>query len=108
MRLLSILAMRAWCRRPGLNWRPLRYECTALPLRHAGNEIHKRPVGARPIEKSSLPETTVCRSTKGDQYRISGPSYVLAGTAILKRNHFTSFTRPCDSRGESAGFDRSM
>ena len=73
-----------------MNWRPLRYECTALPLRHAGNEIHKRPVRARPIEKSSLPETTVCRSTKGDQYRISGPSYVLAGTAILKRNHFTS------------------
>jgi hypothetical protein len=67
--------------------RPLRYECTALPLRHAGNEIHKRPVRARPIEKSSLPETTVCRSTKGDQYRISGPSYVLAGTAILNSNH---------------------
>jgi hypothetical protein len=40
--------------------------------------------------KFSLPETTVCRSTKGDQYRISGPSYVLAGTAILKRNQFTS------------------
>src|SRR5882724_1265416 len=82
--------MRAWCRRPGLNWRPLRYECTALPLRHAGNEIHERPVRARPIEKSSLPETTVCRPTKGNQYRISGPSYVLAGTAILNRNHFKS------------------
>src|SRR5882724_1346176 len=47
-------------------------------------------VAAGKLEKCSLPETTVCRSTKGDQYRISGPSYVLAGTAILKRNHFTS------------------
>jgi hypothetical protein len=36
------------------------------------------------------PETTVCRPTKGDQYRISGPPYVLAGTAILNRNHFKS------------------
>jgi hypothetical protein len=42
------------------------------------------------MEIASLPETTVCRPTEGDQYRISGPSYVLAGTAILNRNHFMS------------------
>src|SRR5882672_11796190 len=57
--------------------------CSGTELR--GLEIHKRPGLSRPKRKSSLPETTVCRSTKGDQYRISGPSYVLAGTAILKK-----------------------
>jgi hypothetical protein len=31
----------------------------------------------------SLPETTVCRSIEGDQYRISGLPYVLAGATIL-------------------------
>src|SRR4051812_38605502 len=46
-------------------------------------------------DQRSLPETTVCRPTEGDQYRISGPSYVLAGTAILNpknasRHHATS------------------
>jgi hypothetical protein len=50
------------------------------------------------IKKFALPETTVCRSTKGDQYRISGPSYVLAGTAILKRNQ-SNFMQPLAARG---------
>src|SRR5882757_4254877 len=46
--------------------------------------------GIRPANgNTSLPETTVCRPTEGDQYRISGPSYVLAGTAILNsKNRF--------------------
>ena len=54
---------------------------TLLPLGYASKKIHKQPGPTRP--KHSLPETTVCRPTEGDQYRISGPSYVLAGTAIL-------------------------
>jgi hypothetical protein len=53
--------------------------CTSAALRR--QKKHKRPGPTRP--KRSLPETTVCRPTEGDQYRISGPSYVLAGTAIL-------------------------
>ena len=64
-------------------------------------KIYKRPGPTRP--KHSLPETTVCRPTEGDQYRISGPSYVLAGTAILNsknasRHHATS-QRPRSSAG---------
>jgi hypothetical protein len=44
---------------------------------------NSQTAGTNPAKKRSLPETTVCRPTEGDQYRISGPSYVLAGTAIL-------------------------
>jgi hypothetical protein len=64
----------------------LRRRCTAAVL-HRLKFTNGRDL---PGQKHSLPETTVCRSTKGDRYRISGPSYVLAGTAILKRNQFTS------------------
>jgi hypothetical protein len=60
-------------------------------------KIHKRPGPTRP--KRSLPETTVCRPTKGDQYRISGPSYVLAGTAILNSETLHVITRPRFSAG---------
>jgi hypothetical protein len=48
------------------------------------------------MEIVSLPETTVCRPTKGDQYRISGPSYVLAGTAILNSKSLQMIKRPHD------------
>jgi hypothetical protein len=65
----------------------LQKPCTTAVLRRRNSQT----AGLIPAKrKSALPETTVCRSTKGDQYRISGPSYVLAGTAILKRNQFTS------------------
>jgi hypothetical protein len=82
-----------WWRRRGSNFRSWLYKNPALPLGYAGKKIHKRPGPTRP--KHSLPETTVCRPTEGDQYRISGPSYVLAGTAILNsknvsRHHATS------------------
>src|SRR5258705_9495658 len=90
----------------GLESARVRLQNGCSPSELCGLEIHKRPGLSRPKRKSSLPETTVCRSTKGDQYRISGPSYVLAGTAILKRNQLTSsrdlFRRP----RLSAGFDR--
>jgi hypothetical protein len=49
------------------------------------------------MEIASLPETTVCRPTKGDQYRISGPSYVLAGTAILNSKSLQLIKRPRDA-----------
>ena len=74
----------------GLESARVRLQNGCSPSELCGLEIHKRPRRTRPIENLRCPETTVCRSTKGDQYRISGPSYVLAGTAILKRNHFTS------------------
>jgi hypothetical protein len=67
------------------------------PLCYAGKKIHKRPGPTRP--KHSLPETTVCRPTEGDQYRISGPSYVLAGTAILNSKTLHVITRPHGARG---------
>ena len=90
-----------WWRRRGSNFRSWLYKNPALPLGYAGKKIHKRPGPTRP--KHSLPETTVCRPTEGDQYRISGPSYVLAGTAILNsknasRHHATS-QRPRSSAG---------
>jgi hypothetical protein len=53
----------------------------------------------QPGQKNSLPETTVCRPTEGDQYRISGPSYVLAGTAILNSKTLHVITRPHGARG---------
>ena len=53
----------------------------------------------QPGQKRSLPETTVCRPTEGDQYRISGPSYVLAGTAILNSKTLHVITRPHGARG---------
>ena len=53
----------------------------------------------QPGQKRSLPETTVCRPTEGDQYRISGPSYVLAGTAILNSKTLHVITRPRSARG---------
>jgi hypothetical protein len=55
----------------------------------------------------SLPETTVCRSTEGDQYRISGLPYVLAGATVLNSNHFMPALHavsPCPRL--PAGFDR--
>src|SRR5215212_8167144 len=53
----------------------------------------------QPGQKRSLPETTVCRPTEGDQYRISGPSYVLAGTAILNSKTLHVITLPHGARG---------
>jgi hypothetical protein len=53
----------------------------------------------QPGQKRSLPETTVCRPTEGDQYRISGPSYVLAGTAILNSKMLHVITRRHSPRG---------
>jgi hypothetical protein len=58
----------------------LQNSCSPSELRRPNLQT---PASLPAIENCSLPETTVCRSTKGDQYRISGPSYVLAGTAIL-------------------------
>ena len=86
-----------WWRRRGSNFRSWLYKNPALPLGYAGKKIHKRPGPTRP--KHSLPETTVCRPTEGDQYRISGPSYVLAGTAILNSKTLHVITRPDDARG---------
>ena len=57
----------------------LQNPCTSAALRR---QKKSQTAGTNPA-KRSLPETTVCRPTEGDQYRISGPSYVLAGTAIL-------------------------
>ena len=122
-----------WCHRRGLNARPRPYQERALPTergdgaREGGRLPDLRVTRAalyaelrghdwwrrrqekftngrdQPGQKNSLPETTVCRPTEGDQYRISGPSYVLAGTAILNsknasRHHATS-QRPRSSAG---------
>jgi hypothetical protein len=78
----------------------LQKPCTSAVLRRQEKFTNGRD---QPGQKRSLPETTICRPTKGDQYRISGPSYVLAGTAILNsknasRHHATS-QRPRLSAG---------
>jgi hypothetical protein len=90
-----------WGRRRGSNPRPWLYKILHFRRATPARKIYKRPGPTRP--KHSLPETTVCRPTEGDQYRISGPSYVLAGTAILNsknasRHHATS-QRPRSSAG---------
>ena len=73
----------------------LQNRCSPSELRQPENlQTAGRP---RPMEIVSLPETTVCRPTKGDQYRISGPSYVLAGTAILNSKSLQVITRPHDA-----------
>ena len=86
-----------WYRRRGSNARPwlyknLHFRCAA-PARKFTNGRDQ------PGQKRSLPETTVCRPTEGDQYRISGPSYVLAGTAILNSKTLHVITRPHGARG---------
>ena len=80
-------------RTPDLGFtKALHFRC-ATPAR----KLTKGP--GKPGQKRSLPETTVCRPTEGDQYRISGPSYVLAGTAILNSKKLHVITRPHDARG---------
>ena len=86
-----------WCRRRGSNARSgfpktLHSRC-ATPANKFTNGRDQ------PGQKRSLPETTVCRPTEGDQYRISGPSYVLAGTAILNSKTLHFITRPRSARG---------
>lgn len=103
-RCIASNASRAWCRRQDLNPQPSPYEGAALPLRHAGIDALiqsiKRPGLARPKEIPRCPETTVCRPTKGDQYRISGPPYVLAGTAILNSKTHYVITRLVAAGGD--------
>jgi hypothetical protein len=70
--------------------------CTSAVLRRQEKFTNGRD---QPGQKRSLPETTVCRPTEGDQYRISGPSYVLAGTAILNSKTLHVITRPHSARG---------
>ena len=84
-----------WCRRRGSNARPWLYKNPALPLCNAGKKFTNGR--DQPGQKRSLPETTVCRPTEGDQYRISGPSYVLAGTAILNSKLLHAIKRPHDA-----------
>ena len=71
-------------------------------LSYAGKRNSQTAGTPRP-KKIALPETTVCRPTEGDQYRISGPSYVLAGTAILNSKTLHVITRPRERPRFSAG-----
>jgi hypothetical protein len=80
-------------RTPGLGFTKTLHFRRAMPARKFTNGRDQ------PGQKRSLPETTVCRPTEGDQYRISGPSYVLAGTAILNSKKLHVITRPHDARG---------
>src|SRR6185295_20230364 len=86
------------CRRRGSNARSWLYK---TPLHFRGAAPANKFTNGRdqPGQKRSLPETTVCRPTEGDQYRISGPSYVLAGTAILNSKTLHVITRPRSARG---------
>ena len=96
-----------WRWREGSSLRVSVYKTAALHLSYANLKFTNGRDKTRPIEIASLPETTVCRPTKGNQYRISGPSYVLAGTAILnsKSLHVIASSR---RRQLSAGCARLM
>lgn len=55
-------------------------------LSYASGNLQTAGTGPANVENSSLSETTVYRPTEGNQYRVSGLPYVLAGATIPNSN----------------------